>query len=196
MKRFVSVLAVSVMTLFCFASATFAEIVPVDEVELYGVKLKGANREDMRKALLQAGLTPSKNDKSNEWADYYEVNGQFADAYGLCTAFDPSTGEFAFATYLFPLTDDLGHTKRLYDVFLGKYGEPESADGHVELGAATVKWQDPSGQWGITLRRNWPVVESSVWYANWPVFDRYKAWANAQDANAKPMDMRAQSNAF
>lgn len=183
MKRFVSGLAMLVMVIFILFGTSYAEKIAIEDMELFGVKLKSATREELHQALLKAGLTVSRGYESADWTDCYDVNGKFTDAKQLVSTFDDSTGEFVRAFYYFAGPRTAEDVQRISGLLSEVYGPPTREKVDSETGRGGFIWE--SGAWRIGVMLSMPEQEVAVMYLNRPAMDR---WEKAQG--------KSQSNAF
>lgn len=167
---------------FCVAGVTYAEKVPLEEMNLFGVKLKEVKREDLHKGLLQAGLTLSRDYKSSEWSACYDVNGKFSDAKYLFTTFDHTTGEFVSATYVFPGNRSCGDVQHLSKLLAEEYGSPTKQKVDPQTGACGYSWR--GDVWGLLVFLRMPKPELLVMYANVPALKRWRAPDDEEDGTA------------
>lgn len=172
MKRFVSGLAMSAMVIFFLCGTSYAGKIAIEDMELFGVKLKSSTREELHQALLKAGFTVSRGYESDDWTDCYDVNGKFTDAKQLVSIFDESTGEFVRAFFYFEGPRTAKDVQRISGLLSEVYGPPTRERVDPETGQGGFIWE--SGVWRIGVLLSMPEEEVAVVYLNRPAMDRWE----------------------
>ncbi len=121
---------------------------------LFGVRLKGAQRAQLRAAFADGGLKPTRED-DRFWVDLYDARGLLDEATSFSAGYVARTGQFAFAAYDFASWVDPEQFLRISIMVSLKYGRPSSRSGHVEVGPAKATWSRPDGM-RIEVDRGWP----------------------------------------
>jgi len=121
---------------------------------LFGVKLKGAQRAQLRTAFASGGLKPTREDE-RFWVDQYDADGVLEEATSFSAGYVYRTGQFAFAAYDFDSSLDAEQFVRIVRMVSLKYGRPTSRSGNVAVGPAKATWSRPDGM-RIEVDRDWP----------------------------------------
>lgn len=179
-----------------FSAQSYAQPLDVSEAELFGVKLKDAKREDLRKACLAAGMgklvfsedLPGNSEVS---IDNYDVNGQLDNALTLYMMFDSRTGEFLHASYEFERGIGI---EQIIDMVSTKYGKP----GILVMGDNQVPeiawWPEEMADLRISVYRK--IGKVSLNYTHFAVARKQANRKAVGDSEALKERAKAQSNAF
>ena len=123
-------------------------------LELFGMKLKGSDRQQLRAALAKGGLRPIRvND--NYWVDTYNAKGALEGASSFAAGYVQRSNVFAFGQYQFDAFMDTGLVTRVATMVAHKYGPPSSKVGNDGLGEVTYTWNLPE-KMVIRVLRGWP----------------------------------------
>jgi len=192
------VLAAFVVTMLCTNMAV-AEVSATDldvgEIKIFGVKLDGAKRADLRKALKAAGMTaPSKTIKlPGLTQDIYKVSGQFDGAKELTATFADDSGVLVSLFYRFTSEMALDDVAA---ILADKYGAPGESKGSIRLFPRQLFWPNRHARWVMSACQDEPGAEVVLSYANDESFKRAVRKALADDQGEKVERAKTQSNAF
>ncbi|MCL2459301.1 MAG: sel1 repeat family protein [Desulfobulbus sp.] len=124
-----------------------------DSLELFGVKLKNATRNQLRAAFRKSPLQVEREENSY-WVDLYRsdraLEGSSQLAVG-CT----DRGQFAFAEYTFPSHLDTQQVQKIMDMVASKYGKPGKLSGNIGLGEVEAIWERGQDM-SIKVYSGWP----------------------------------------
>lgn len=136
------------------ATAATGEGADSRSLALFGVRLKGAQRAQLRAAFASGGLKPTRED-DRFWVDQYDAQGVLDEATSFSAGYVDRTGQFAFASYDFESSLDPEQFVRIAAMVSVKYGRPSSRSGNVTVGPAKATWSRPDGM-RIEVDRAWP----------------------------------------
>jgi hypothetical protein len=148
-RTFMAMLAVAV-----FAAAPSASTAADPKsLEIFGARLNGATRDQLRQVLKKHGLRVLKEDK-NEWFDTYGAEAALEGASELAVGY-VQADTFAIAEYTLPSFMDIQQVERVVSMIATKYGRPTSVRGNFGLGQVTATWKlGPNAE--IEVARGWP----------------------------------------
>ena len=121
---------------------------PAAALELFGVTLESATRDELRAAVTQAGLVLTSESGEDRWYDLYDSSGALEGSSRFYLGFVKRDQRFAFAEYEFP---GLQRKQLLRDLTL-KYGAPEIQGGRF-ISDRRYRWRregieiELSGDW-------------------------------------------------
>lgn len=144
------VLAIAAVTAAQFSMSCYAG----QSLALFGVSLKGATRQELRPALIKAGLTPTRV-SDHYFCDTYAVNGKLHGATTLDVCYREDNNHFADATYKFPAFMDTDLVRKVVSTVESKYGHPSSFNGSYGLGPVNAEWAQSEGML-VNVSRGWP----------------------------------------
>ena len=127
---------------------------PKQPLELFGVPLKGATRDQLRNAFKKGGLRPTREDDAY-WVDIYSAEAVLDGASEFAAGYVMASGQFAFARYTFPASMDTELVGKVIDMVTAKYGPPSSQEGRYSLGHVEAVWNRSQGM-QIKVSRGWP----------------------------------------
>ena len=122
-------------------------------LEMPGVQLNGASREQIRQALRKQGVKALREDLAY-WFDTYSAQGLLEGADELAMGYLTS-GRFAVATYTLPSFMDVQQASRVAEMVSSKYGRPTAVRGNYGIGPATATWSLGSSA-RVEVFREWP----------------------------------------
>lgn len=108
---------------------------PTAALELFGVTLESATRDELRAAVTQAGLVLTSEGGEDRWYDLYDSSAALEGSSRFYLGFVKQDQRFAFAEYEFP---GLQRKQLLRDLML-KYGAPEIQGGRF-LSDRSYRW--------------------------------------------------------
>ena len=159
-------------------------------VQLFGVDLQTATRENLETAFATAKLKPYKGHVGPKYMyDKYIVTHQLKEAKELEVGYT-DTQKFAVATYTFPSKSDTQQVKRIIDLVSSKYGIPASSIGSYTQGEVKATWE--FGDITITVSRKWPNTTTTLEYINKVTYATLNKQTPKQN-DTKPIQ---QNNAF
>ena len=144
------VLAIAAATAAQFSMTAHA----AQNLALFGVPLKGATRQELRLALVKAGLAPTRV-SDHYFCDTYDVNGKLHGATTLDVCYREDNNHFADATYKFPAFMDTELVRKVVSTVESKYGRPSAFNGSYGLGPVNADWAQPQAML-INVSRGWP----------------------------------------
>jgi len=163
-------------------------------LELFGVSLKGANREALRDVFKRNGLQAVRED-SRYWVDTYNAKDVLEGASEFASGYVSATEKFAYAQYTFPTFMDEELVARVIQMVSTKYGKPSSQSGSIRLGPVTAKWQLAQGM-QVEVYRGWPDTTTHLKFLD-PVAYRLMQGEIDKERNAQTTQKaRTQSSAF
>lgn len=133
-------------------------------VELFGVSIKDATRDNFRQAVKNGGLKATRED-NDYWYDNYAVSGVIPGASEFTVGYTMKQGKFAHAMYTFPSFIDVGQVKQVIDLVSKTYGKPNRVEGHYAAGEVKATW-NLDGKTQLVVSRGWPVTTTYLQYIN------------------------------
>lgn len=163
-------------------------------IELFGVPLKGADRETLRAAFTGGGMVASRED-NRYWVDLYNPNGVIDGATEFRAAYVQYTGKFAYAEYVFKGFMDARPVADVIGMVAAKYGRPSYQSGNYRRGEVSAKWVY-GGNMQIEVYRGWPDTTVVLRYSDTAAHHRLRAEIQADKAGALKKKALPQMNAF
>ncbi len=151
MHRRTFIAALSAVTLSTASPASLAA--EPKSLELFGARLHGATRDQLRLALRKQGLRVIDEDKG-KWFDSYDAKTALDGASQLDIGY-VNADTFAVAEYTLPSFMDTQQVERVIDMIATKYGRPSSVRGNSGLGPVTANWKLGTNA-EIEVARGWP----------------------------------------
>ncbi|OJX31318.1 MAG: hypothetical protein BGO74_00145 [Burkholderiales bacterium 68-12] len=164
------------------------------QLELFGVKLKGATRDQLREALKAGGMRPIRVD-DNYWADTYNPEAVLEGASSFAAGYVYKTKVFAYAEYEFRGFMDTGLVTKVANMVSNKYGRPGSQSGNEGLGPVTYKWNLPQDM-SIRVARGWPDTTTYLTFTDQTSYAEMKAEQDADKQAEEKSKAKAQTKAF
>lgn len=164
------------------------------KLELFGVPLKGASREQLREAFLKNGLRPIRVD-NNYRGDTYDAEGVLDGASTFEAYYVRKTETFAVAEYKFPGFMDTQLVTRVITLVTNKYGRPTSRRGDAGLGPVTATWNMGQGMF-IEVSRSWPDTTTSLIFVDEKGLAAVRAEQKAHRDQQDRERAKSQSKAF
>lgn len=162
-------------------------------LELFGVALKGASRDELRAVLKKQSLRPLQEDK-NTWGDTYSAEGVLEGASELFVGY-VRDDKFAYARYTFEAFMDTQLVEKVINTVSTKYGRPSSVQGSYSLGPVTAVWKlDKGGQ--IEVTRGWPDTTTYLRLIDSPAYAQMRAEMESDRKADAAQKAKAQSKAF
>lgn len=163
------------------------------KLELLGIPLNGATREQVRHAFKAQGIKATREDP-RYWHDTYSAQGVLDGATELAMGYLMS-GQFAVASYTLPSYMDTQQVSRVIDMVASKYGRPTAVQGNYSLGPVTAVWTlGPSAR--IEVLREWPDTTTYLKLIDPPIFTQLKREMEDDRKAEVARKAKAQSKAF
>ncbi len=191
MQRRSFLFAVAAVAACSAFSAMAAEQKPL---ELFGVALKGASREQLRQAFKQNGLRAIRED-SAYWVDGYDAQAVLDGASKFEAGYVDASGKFAYAQYTFPGVMDTQLVGKVINMVATKYGRPRSRSGDYNLGPVTARWDLGQGM-QIEVYRGWPDTTTLLRFLDATAYAQMRAEIDAATRAQERQQAKAQSKAF
>jgi hypothetical protein len=136
----------------------------VPPLELFGVPLKSASRDQLRHVFKQNGMQAIREDRKH-WIDSYQ--GVSEGAPEFIAGYVEATDKFAFAVYT--LSGDTKLVASVINMVSIKYGLPTSQSGRYDSGPVRAEWHLSQGM-EIMVCRGWPDTTTSLIYRDASAF--------------------------
>jgi hypothetical protein len=129
------------------------DVIVADHLSLFGVPLVRAEREVLRKRIVQAGGI-ALHQKDSRWYDVYEASALIVGADRLFVGYSLSNRLPGELRYRFPEMNTPAGVARLIERISDKYGPPTLSAEAYELDGLHARWvvEDTT----IEVRRSWP----------------------------------------
>ncbi|ASU39113.1 hypothetical protein hmeg3_13010 [Herbaspirillum sp. meg3] len=167
---------------------------PPKRLELFGMQLKGATRDQLRQTFKQNGVNPVRED-DRYWVDNYNANGVLDGATEFSAGYVSATSKFAFAGYTFPSRMDTQQVGKIIDMVAAKYGRPTSRKGNYGLGEVAAIWSIGQGM-ELRVTRGWPDTTTYLLYVDLNANKAMEAEIAANRKTQQAEKAKAQSKAF
>lgn len=146
------------------ASQDLRQTETVPPLELFGVPLKSASREQLRQVFKQNGMQAVREDQKH-WIDSYQGGADGSPEF--IAGYVEATDKFAFAVYT--LSGDTKLVANVVDLVSTKYGRPTSQSGSYDSGPVRAEWHLSQGM-EIMVCRGWPDTTTSLIYRDASAF--------------------------
>jgi hypothetical protein len=163
-------------------------------LELFGVPVKGASREQLRQVLKKNGLRATRED-ARYWVDSYDAHDVLEGASTFESGYVSATGKFAFAQYTFSVFMDTELVGKVIRMVAAKYGPPSSRSGNYGLGPVTARWNMGQGM-EIEVSRGWPDTSTFLLFKDVAAFGQMQDEINAEKKAQEREKADSQSKAF
>jgi hypothetical protein len=167
---------------------------PPQQLELFGVKVKGATRDQLREAFEKGGLRPVRVD-DKYWVDTYNASNVLEGASEFMAGYVDRTRVFAFAQYEFKGFMDTELVAKVANMVTNKYGRANSQSGNVGLGPVTYIWNLPQGMI-IRVTRGWPNTDTFLIFSDQATHAEMRAEQQADKDAAEKAKAKSQTKAF
>jgi hypothetical protein len=164
------------------------------QVELFGITLKNADREQLRQAFKQNGMKAVREDKLY-WVDTYNAEGVLEGASEFSAGYVSATGKFAFAEYKFAGFMDTQLVGKVISMVSVKYGRPSAQSGDYGLGPVTATWnigQDMK----IEVSRSWPDTTALLKFIDSAANKQMRVEIDAEMKTQERQKAKSQNKAF
>jgi hypothetical protein len=163
-------------------------------LELFGVILKGASRDQLRQAFKANGLRV-KDEMDFVWTDTYDARNVLDGASGFVAGYVLATGKFSYAQYTFPSFMDSEQVRKVINMVAIKYGKPTSQIGRYDLGEVQAKWEMGQDML-IEVKRGWPDTTTSLSFIDKSTNKQMSNEMFAVQKESERKNVKAQSKAF
>jgi hypothetical protein len=170
-----------------------AQVNPVS-LELFGMKLKGATRDQLRQALQIGGLQPIRVD-DRYWVDTYNPTSVLDGASAFSAGYTYKNNIFAYAEYTFDGFMDTTLVTKVANMVSNKYGRAVSHSGSDALGDVTYQWNFPQGM-SIRVVRGWPDTTTYLTFLDQTTYAQMQAEQKNNQQSIEKAQANAQSRAF
>lgn len=137
----------------------FLVLAPAQAVELFGVQLGQASRDQFRSAIKKSGAKLISEAGIDEFYDVYESSRILHNSRRLYLGFVKKDGKFAFAEYEFNGLQQRGLLAKLVE----KYGKGQKTSGKY---LSDTSWQWQVNGIHITLQSDWQAFTTRLVYRN------------------------------
>lgn len=191
MQRRSFIIATAAVIAVCAAPAFAAEPRPL---ELFGITLKGATRDQLRQTFKQNGLRATR-EENNYWVDTYDPQGVLDGASAFEAGYVGATGKFAYARYTFSGFMNTQLVGKVINMVTTKYGRPSSQNGSYGLGEVTARWNMGQGM-QIEVSRGWPDTTTYLSFTDSVAYNQMRAEIDAERKAQTAQQVKSQSKAF
>lgn len=133
-------------------------------LQMYGVRLNTATREEMRRAIRKQGLVAEREDEAFD-EDIYEASHLMPGLLQLKFAYTPEGQKLARVDYVFAAFSDNAHAGELTHRVQKRFGRPAKVTGYEEGGPYHALWRLPD-QIELFVGRAWPQKNSYMKFFN------------------------------
>jgi len=163
-------------------------------LELFGVVVKGASRDQLRQALKANGVRATR-EENQYWVDVYDAKGVLDGATELQAGYVAASSKFAFVQYTFEGFLDTDLVGKVINMVSSKYGRPSSQSGNYGLGPVLARWSLGQGM-QIEVSRGWPDTTTYLRYLDLAANTQMQAEIDAQKRAQEGQKNKAQTKAF
>jgi len=189
-RRDFTAFAIAIILLLTLSGVSAAQ--KIRQLELFGVPLKGATRDQLRQAFRQNGMQPISE---SNYADVYDPRNVLEGASKLEVGFVKATDQFAIAAYTFSAFMDTQLIRKVINMVSTKYGRPSSQSGDYALGPVKALWN--MGQdMKIEVSRGWPDTTTFLYYIDNAAFNKMKAEIVSDVNSRERQKAQSQNKAF
>jgi hypothetical protein len=195
MNRFLGVFVLLMACLSLLPCKLYAKDLDVGAIELFGVKLRDASREEFRKACRSAymvGPIKSRDIQGVMTLDVYKVTGQLEGATQFSVMCAADTGELVSASY------DFKPGVRWRDVVYlvsTKYGQPGESREDSSVYRPAAFWPRADADWSIHVMQD-DDGDVDLTYVHMSAFERCLKKSSERTQAEKMKRSKAQGNAF
>jgi hypothetical protein len=133
-------------------------------LQMYGVRMSTATREEMRRAIRQQGLVAEREDEAFE-EDIYEASHLMPGLLQLKFTYTREGQKLARVDYVFAAFSDNAHAGELTHRVQKRFGRPAQVTGYEEGGPYHALWRLPD-QIELFVGRAWPQKNSYMKFFN------------------------------
>lgn len=133
-------------------------------LQMFGVRLSTATREDIRQAMRQEGIVAQREDLAYA-EDVYEAPNLMPGLLQLKFSYDPQSQRLAKVEYVFTTFSDNAHVGELMQRIERRYGRPANVSGREESGPYHAVWR-LQDQMEVFVGREWPSKNTYLKFFN------------------------------
>jgi hypothetical protein len=163
-------------------------------LELFGVALKGATRDQLRQAFKANGVRATR-EENQYWVDVYDAKGVLDGASELQTGYVAASSKFAYARYTFETFMDTELVGKVINMVGSKYGKPSSQSGSYGLGPVTARWTLGQGM-QIEVSRGWPDTTTYLKFLDPVAHAQMQSEIDAERRAQESQKNKSQTKAF
>lgn len=150
-------------------------------IQMFGVRLHAATRDEMRHALRAQGMKVVRED-DRYWVDIYDAKGVLLGATQFYVGYTAAHQKLAFAEYAFANFMDSSYTEQVVKMVSAKYGPSSESVGQLAMGSYTARWRIGDGML-IQVVREWPETSTYLKFINPEVEAEMKAELDQETAS-------------
>jgi hypothetical protein len=144
----------SAPTPLAHAPAPAASRLGEGSLQMFGVRLSTATREEMRQAIRSEGLAVQREDEAFT-EDIYEASNLMPGLLLLKFSYARDSQKLARVDYVFTTFSDNAHAGELMTRIESRFGRPQRVTGREESGPYHAFWRLPD-QMEVFVGREWP----------------------------------------
>jgi len=199
MKRFLLILVLCAAAAVIVSERNPASRKPArpqraQQLELFGVPLKSATRDQLRQTFKQNGMVVIREDKNN-WVDAYDTREVLEGSSEFIAGYVDATDRFAFAAYLFFAFRDTQLVGKVISMVSVKYGPPTSRSGNYDTGPVRAEWDMGQGM-GIMVCRGWPDTTTALIYRDAAAYRQMRAEIDSEEKAPGRQGAKPREKAF
>lgn len=161
-------------------------------IQMFGVRLSVATRDEMRNALRTQGMKVVRED-DRYWVDIYDAKGVLNGAAQFLVGYTAAKKQLAFAEYAFANFMDSSHTEQVVKWVSAKYGPSTESAGQLAMGSYTARWRMDDGLL-IQVVREWPETSTYLKFINPLVEAEMKAELDKETASRQKNKLASSQN--
>lgn len=158
-------------------------------LQMFGVRLSTATREDMRQAIRREGLAVQREDEAFS-EDIYEASNLMPGLLQLKFSYARDGQKLARVEYVFTTFSDNAHVGELMTRIESRFGRPQRVTGREESGPYHAVWRLPD-QMEVFVGREWPQKTTYLKFFNVSVLG--SASADSERESLQPKMGKAQN---
>lgn len=194
MERKLFIAVFSALAVFLISLPAISAESKPQQLELFGVSLKGASRDQLRQAFKQNGMRVTREDKKY-WVDIYDATGVLEGASQFQVGYVAASEKFAYAQYTFRGFMDTQLVGKVVNMVSTKYGRPSSQNGNYGLGEVSAKWNLGQGM-QIEVSRGWPDTTTYLTYKDTSAYNQMQSEIDAEKKAQEQQKAKSQTRAF
>lgn len=136
-------------------------------LQMFGVRLVTATRDEMRQAIRQEGLKVQREDGAFQ-EDIYEAPNLMPGLLQLKFSYAPQGQRLSQVDYVFMTFSDNAHVEDVKLRIEARFGKAQRVTGREESGPYQAVWRLPD-QMEIWVAREWPQKTTQLRFVNAPV---------------------------
>ena len=158
-------------------------------LQMFGVRLSTASREEMRQAIRREGLAVQREDEAFS-EDIYEASNLMPGLLQLKFSYAREGQKLARVDYVFTTFSDNAHVGELMQRVENRFGRPQRVTGREESGPYHAVWRLPD-QMEVFVGREWPEKTTYLKFFNVTVLGQ--AAADSERESLQPRQGKAQN---